>query len=516
MSGIAVPANGVAVPARHPALASASVILATVLYSIDWTIASVALPHMRGAFSATQDQISWVITSYIVASAIMIPTAGFMSARFGRKRVFISAVVGFTLASMLCGLADSLATEVVARIAQGMSGAFLIPLSQAIVLDTYPPEDHTRMMGWWGVGSVFGPVIGPALGGYLTEYADWRWIFFINLPFGIIALIGVLAFLPETKREPGKKLDWFGFAVLALGLGALQMMLDRGERHDWFESAEIVIEAALGALGLYLFTAHSLTTRNPFLDPRLLLVRNFALGLAFVFLYGLLTLPPMVLMPTFMQDLRGMPVDTIGLLQAPRGFGLILSMFAGSTLTQVLGSRVLIGFGFGCLAVSGLEMSSWNMDVGEWPIDWTGFVQGVGAGIVWVPLQAVVFSQLAPGQRTEAASVLNLVRSVGSSIGVSVALTMLTRGATTAHAQMVEHLTPGSAAFRNAELVRGWDLSTLGGLAQAQRQVDLQAMMIGYSNDFLMLACGALLALPLILLIPKPGKSAAAVPLHAE
>ena len=432
MSGIAVPANGVAVPARHPALASASVILATVLYSIDWTIASVALPHMRGAFSATQDQISWVITSYIVASAIMIPTAGFMSARFGRKRVFVSAVAGFTLASMLCGLADSLATEVVARIAQGMSGAFLIPLSQAIVLDTYPPEDHTRMMGWWGVGSVFGPVIGPALGGYLTEYADWRWIFFINLPFGIIALIGVLAFLPETKREPGKKLDWFGFAVLALGLGALQMMLDRGERHDWFESAEIVIEAALGALGLYLFTAHSLTTRNPFLDPRLLLVRNFALGLAFVFLYGLLTLPPMVLMPTFMQDLRGMPVDTIGLLQAPRGFGLILSMFAGSTLTQVLGSRVLIGFGFGCLAVSGLEMSSWTMDVGEWPIVWTGFVQGVGAGIVWVPLQAVVFSQLAPGQRTEAASVLNLVRSVGSSIGVSVALTMLTRSATTA------------------------------------------------------------------------------------
>ena len=516
MSGIAVPANGVAVPARHPALASASVILATVLYSIDWTIASVALPHMRGAFSATQDQISWVITSYIVASAIMIPTAGFMSARFGRKRVFVSAVAGFTLASMLCGLADSLAMEVFARIVQGMSGAFLIPLSQAIVLDTYPPEDHTRMMGWWGVGSVFGPVIGPALGGYLTEYADWRWIFFINLPFGIIALIGVLAFLPETKREPGKKLDWFGFAVLALGLGALQMMLDRGERHDWFESAEIVIEAALGALGLYLFTAHSLTTRNPFLDPRLLLVRNFALGLAFVFLYGLLTLPPMVLMPTFMQDLRGMPVDTIGLLQAPRGFGLILSMFAGSTLTQVLGSRVLIGFGFGCLAVSGLEMSSWTMDVGEWPIVWTGFVQGVGAGIVWVPLQAVVFSQLAPGQRTEAASVLNLVRSVGSSIGVSVALTMLTRSATTAHAQMVEHLTPDSAAFRNAELVRGWDLRTLEGLAQAQRQVDLQAMMIGYSNDFLMLACGALLALPLILLIPKPGKSAATVPLHAE
>ena len=496
--------GGIAVPAKHPALASASVILATVLYSIDWTIASVALPHMRGAFSATQDQISWVITSYIVASAIMIPTAGFMSARYGRKRVFVAAVAGFTLASMLCGLADSLAMEVFARIVQGMSGAFLIPLSQAIVLDTYPPEQHTRMMGWWGVGSVFGPVIGPALGGYLTEYADWRWIFFINLPFGVLALIGVLLFLPETKREPGKKLDWFGFTVLALGIGALQMMLDRGERHDWFESPEIVIEGALAALGLYLFAAHSLTTRRPFLDTKLLAVRGFSLGLAFVFLYGLLTLPPLVLMPTFMQDLRGMPVDTIGLLQAPRGFGLILSMFAGASLTHVLGPRALIGFGFGCLALSGMEMSSWTTEVGEWPIVWTGFVQGMGAGIIWVPLQAVVFPQLAPAKRTEAASVFNLVRSVGSSIGVSVALTMLTRSSTTARAQMVEHLTPVGTAFRHADVARGWDITTLEGLAQAQRQVELQAAMIGYSNDFLMLACGALLALPLLLFIPKP------------
>jgi len=506
----------IAVPAKHPALCSAAVILATVLYSIDWTIASVALPHMRGAFSATQDQISWVITSYIVASAIMIPTAGFMSAKFGRKRVFVAAVGGFTLASMFCGFADSLATEVVARIVQGMSGAFLIPLSQAIVLDTYPPEDHTRMMGWWGVGSVFGPVIGPALGGYLTEYANWRWIFFINLPFGALALAGVLAFLPETRADSARRLDWFGFLVLALGIGALQLMLDRGQRFDWFESLEIVVEGALAALGLYLFAVHSLTTRAPFLNPRLLRVPGFLLGLAFVFLYGLLTLPPMVLMPTFMQDLRGMPVDTIGLLQAPRGFGLIVSMFAGGALTQLLGPRLLVGFGFGCLAAAGAEMASWTMDVGEWPIVWTGFVQGVGAGIIWVPLQSIFFASLAPAQRTEAASVLNLVRSLASAIGVSIALTLLTRNSAIARSQMVEHLRPDSAAFRQAELVRGWDLATLDGLAQAQRQVELQAAMIGYSNDFLMLACGALLALPLLLLIPKPAKPAAPAPLHAE
>jgi DHA2 family multidrug resistance protein len=495
--------NGVAVPAKHPALCSAFVILATLLYSIDWTIASVALPHMRGTFSATQDQISWVITSYIVASAVTIPTAGYMSSRFGRKRVFVGAVAGFTLASVLCGLADSLATEVVARIVQGVSGAFLIPLSQAIVLDTYPPEKHTRMMGYWGMGSVFGPVIGPTLGGYLTEHLDWRWIFFINLPVGLIALFGVIAFLPESKRDPGKRFDLFGFLVLALGIGALQMMLDRGERHDWFESTEILIEAGLAALGLYLFAVHSLTTRNPFLDPRLLAVRGFALGLAFVFLYGLTTLPPMVLMPPFMQDLRGMPVETIGWLQSPRGFGLVVSMFAGGMLTQVVGSRSLMGFGFACLVVASAEMSTWNLDVGAWPIIWTGFLQGVGAGIIWVPLQALVFPALAVEKRTEAASVLNLVRSIGSSIGVSLALTMFTRSSAVARAGLVEHISPYNPVLRYADVARSWDLRSLDGLAQIQRQVELQAAMLAYNADFRLLTLGALIALPLLLLIKK-------------
>ncbi len=439
MTGIAVPTNaGIAVPARYPTLCTASVILAAMIYSIDWTIAAVALPHMRGAFSATQDQISWVITSYIVASAVMIPTANFMSQRFGRKRVFVAAVAGFVAASVLCGLADSLQVEVVARVIQGMSGAFLIPLSQAIILDTYPPEKHARMMGFWGVGSVFGPVIGPTLGGYLTEWLDWRWIFFINVPIGLLALAGVLAFLPETKRDAGKRLDWFGFVTLALGVGALQMMLDRGERQDWFEATEIVILAGVAVLGIYLFIAHSLTSaRAPFLDPRLLQARGFSLGLAFVFIYGMITVPPMVLMPPFMQDLRGMPVDTIGMLQSPRGVGLVVSMFAGSMLTHVLGARVLIGFGFACLAVAAWEMSTWTLEVGAWPIVWTGFLHGIGGGIIWVPLQAVVFAELAPAQRTEAASVLNLMRSIGSSIGVSIALTHLTRSAASARAGLV-------------------------------------------------------------------------------
>src|SRR5689334_16020790 len=503
--------GGIAVPAKYPTLCSAAVILATMLYSIDWTIASVALPHMRGTFSATQDQISWVITSYIVASAVMMPTGAFLSARFGRKRVFVCAVTGFVLASILCGSADTLAGEVIARVLQGMSGAFLVPLSQSIMLDTYPPEKHTRMMGYWGVGSVFGPVVGPTLGGYLTEYSDWRWIFWINVPIGLLALVGVIAFLPETKKDPGKKLDVFGFVTLALAIGALQMMFDRGQRYDWFESPEILLEAAIGALGLYLFAAHSLTHRGPFLDPRLLFVRGYALGIAFVFLYGLITVPPMVMMPPFMQDMRGMPVDTIGLLQSPRGFGLVVSMFAGGSLTHVLGPRLLIGVGFSCLALAGFEMSSWTIEVGTWPIVWTGFLQGVGAGIIWVPLQSVIFPNLAPSQRTEAASVMNLMRSVGSSIGVSLALTMLTRTAAGARSVLVESVTPYHEALRRADVARYWDIGSVTGLAQIDRQVDLQAAMIGYAAEFRLLAYFAIAALPLLVLIRKPRPAATPV-----
>jgi DHA2 family multidrug resistance protein len=497
------PHSGIAVPAKHPALCAASVILATMLYSIDWTIAAVALPNMRGTFSATQDQISWVITSYIVASAVMIPTANYLSSRFGRKRLFVTSVSCFVLASMLCGLAESLEVAVLARIVQGMSGSFLVPLSQAVVLDTYPPEKHTRMMAYWGVGSVLGPVIGPTLGGYLTEYLDWRWIYFINVPVGLIALAGVLAFLPETKRDPDKRLDVFGFVTLAIGIGALQMMLDRGERQDWFESAEILVEAAVAALGLYLFAVHSLTTRQPFLDPRLLAARGFALGLAFVFMYGMLTVPPMVLMPPFMQDLRGMTVETIGLLQSPRGVGLVTSMLLSGRITPLTGPRPLIGFGFTCLAIAGWEMSTWTTEVGAWSIAWTGFLQGIGAGVIWVPLQAIVFPNLAQSQRVEAASMLNLVRSIGASIGISIGLTLLTRTAAGARAQMVEHVTPYNQAFNYADLVRNWDLQSLSGLAQVQRQVELQAAMIGYNADFRLLALGALLTMPLLLLIRK-------------
>jgi DHA2 family multidrug resistance protein len=493
---------------RHRGLITASVVLGSLLYSIDWTIAVVALPHMQGTFSATQDQISWVITSYIVASAIMMPTGGWLSKRFGRKRVFVWALAGFTVASVFCGSAESLGILVLARIVQGMSGAYLIPLSHAIILDTYPQEEHGKAMALWGMGSVLGSVIGPTIGGYLTEFASWRWIFYINIPLGLIALTGVLAFVPETQRDL-RRLDWFGFLTLALGVGALQMMLDRGQRLDWFESGEIVVLACLSGLGLYLFVAHTATTRQPFLDPSLIKNRKFLITLVLFSLYGFLTLPPMVLMPAFLEHLRGYNVDMVGLLQSPRGVGMLLSLFIGGRITGRIDPRIIIAAGLVCLGVSNHEMSTWTDEVGEWPIVWTGFVQGIGAGIMLVPIQIISFPSLAPSQRTEATSVFNLVRSVFSSVGVSVTLTMLVVTSTVTRSRLSEYISPYSAALRSAQQSGAFDSTTTHGLAILEQAVERQALLTGYNANFFFLGVAALSALPLLLLIGRPGRASA-------
>lgn len=489
---------------QHPALITASVMLGSLMYSIDWTIGVVALPQMQGAFSATEDQIAWVITSYIVASAIMIPAGGWLSKRFGRKRVFVAALVGFMVASVLCGAAESLTAEVLSRIVQGMSGAFLIPLSHAIILDTYPPEQHAKAMALWGTGAVFGSVIGPTIGGFLCQYFSWRWIYYINVPLGLIALVGVVTFLPQTERDPQRRLDWLGFLTLAVGVGALQMMLDRGQRLDWFESGEIVILAFLAALGLYLFVVHILTTtREPFLDPRLIGQRNFALMLLLVAFYGFLSVPPLVLMPTFLDHLRGYPVDAVGILQTPRGLGMLFAMLISGRIAGKIDPRLLIGSGLLCLALTNYEMSTWTAEVGTWPIIWTGLLQGAGAGIILVPIQMIAFPALPVHQRTEGTSVFNLVRSVCSSIGVSLTLTLYVVTSSTNRAWLVEHISPYNAALRAAEQAGTFTAATPQGLALIEREIELQAAMAAYNADYLFLAVAALCGLPVLLLVGR-------------
>lgn len=502
---------------RHRVLVTASLVLASLLYSMDWTIGVVALPHMQGSFTATQDQISWVITSYIVASAIMIPTGGWLSANYGRKRVFVSAVLGFMVASVFCGAAETLTVEVIARIVQGMSGAFIIPLSHAIILDSYPAEQHGKAMALWGAGAVLGSVIGPVVGGYLTEYISWRWIYYINVPLGLLALIGSIAFVPETQRSP-RRLDWMGFLTLALGVGALQMMLDRGQRLDWFESEEIVVLASLAALGFYLFVVHTITNRqrNWFLDPHLLTHRKFFFSLLLISVYGFLSMPPMVLMPSFLEHLRGYTIDAVGLLQMPRGVGMLAALIVSGRITGKVDPRILIAFGYGCLAVTNYEMSTWTAEVGEWPIVWSGLLQGVGAGIMLVPIQIIAFPELAPQQRTEATSVFNLLRSVCSSIGISFALTLFVMTSTENRAWLVHYISPYSEALRAAHQSGGMDLSTQHGLAVIDREIELQAAVAGYNAVFRFLAFAALASLPILLFVGRTRRPSAADREHSE
>lgn len=487
---------------KHPALITASVGLASFLYSVDWTIAAVALPHMQGTFSTSADQIGWVITSYIVASALAIPASGWLSLRFGRKRIFMWAVTVFLIASVACGAANSLEMEVFARIVQGLGGAFLIPLSHAIILDTYPAEEQGKAMALWGMASVLGSFVGPTVGGYVTEYLTWRYIFYFNVPFGLLALAGAAIFLPETERDPTRKLDWFGFLTLSLGIGSLQLMLDRGGQLDWFESWEIITEAFLAVLGFYMFNVHCMTAKQPFLDPHLLFKRTFFIGLMFAFIYGFVTTPPMVLMPSFLDQVRGYPIDMIGLLQAPRGIGLFLAMVIGGRTTGRIDPRLPIIFGLLCLAFSSWHMSNWTADVGEWELVWTNFMQGIGAGIILVPIQAIAFPSLEPHRRTEAAAVFNLVRSIGASIGVSGALAIFVRTSSVTHAQLAEHVTPYSRALQ-AQGAQGWGTGTVQELAKLEHEINLQSAIIGFTGDFWLFALVALAGLPLLLFIGK-------------
>jgi MFS transporter, DHA2 family, multidrug resistance protein len=501
--------TGAAPLPRHPALITGSVMLAALIYSIDWTIATVALPPMQGEFSATPDQIAWVITSYIVASAVMIPAAGWTSGRFGRKRVFLWALAGFTGASWLCGIAESLVFEVTARVLQGASGAFIIPLSQAIILDTHPPERHARAMALWGAGAVCGSMIGPTIGGYVADALNWRYVFFLNVPIGVLAWFGVLTFVPETSRSR-RRLDWFGFLALALGIGALQMLLDRGGRLDWFESQEIWLEAFLSVLGFYFFIVQSLTAREPFLDLRLLFQRTFFFALVFVFGYGLLTLPAMVLMPQFLESIRGYEIDAIGLLQSSRGTGMLIATFVSGRITGLVPPRAMITVGLLCLAASSSEMATWNTQVGEWPVVWTGFLQGTGAGIMMVPIQLLAFQTMPAQHRAEATGVFNLVRTLGSSIGVSIAVAFFVHTSTVGRAQLVEYVTPFNHALQGHASGQGWNIADRSGLASLSHEIDRQAAMLGYTADFRLLALGAVLGLPLLLLMGRGPRGRAA------
>ncbi|MBT9591826.1 MAG: DHA2 family efflux MFS transporter permease subunit [Thiobacillus sp.] len=492
-----------------------SVMLATIMQALDTTIANVALPHMQGTMGATQDQISWVLTSYIVAAAIFMPLTGFITARWGRKRVFMWSVVGFTLASMLCGAAQTLPEIVLFRLLQGIFGASLVPLSQAVLLDTYPPEQHGKAMAMWGVGVMVGPILGPTLGGWLTEYYNWRWVFYINLPFGVLAWLGLAAFVRETPIDRTRRFDLLGFALLSLGIGAMQMMLDRGQSLDWFANPEIVVEALLAGLALYLFVAHMFTHDHPFIEPGLFKDRNFSVGLVLIFIVGIILLATMALLPPFMQSLLGFPVIDVGYLLAPRGVGTMIAMMMVGKLSGRLDVRYMIFFGLILTSLSLWEMTLFNANIDGWDIVRTGVTQGFGLGFIFVPLSTITFASLAARYRNEGTALFSLMRNIGSSIGISVVMTYLAQRTQANHAAFADYINPFNLALRQAVEADAYNLTTPQGLAAINGEVTRQAAMLAYLQDFRLMMWITLIAIPLVVLLRAPVKQAAASGAHA-
>ena len=492
----------------HRGFVTLAVMLATIMQALDTTIANVALPHMQGAMGATQDQISWVLTSYIVAAAIFMPLTGFLAARFGRKRIFMWAVVGFTVTSMLCGAAQSLSQIVLFRLLQGVFGASLVPLSQSVLLDSYPREQHGSAMALWGVGVMVGPILGPTLGGWLTEYYSWRWVFYINLPFGLLAWFGLAAYVKETEIDRSRRFDLLGFALLSLGIGALQMMLDRGESQAWFASAEVMAEALLAGLALYLFVAHMFTHEQPFIEPGLFRDRNFSVGLVFIFMVGMILLATMALLPPFLQNLMGYPVVDVGYLLAPRGIGTMIAMMTVGKLAGRVDPRPQILLGLALTSFSLWEMTHFTTQIGTWDVVRTGLVQGVGLGFIFVPLSTVTFATLAPHYRTEATSLYSLLRNIGSSIGISIVITVLAQNTQTNHAALADFITPFNLALRQAVEAGVYALDTSEGLSTLNAEVTRQAATLAYLQDFRMMMWITLATVPLVALLRAPDRHA--------
>jgi MFS transporter, DHA2 family, multidrug resistance protein len=491
----------IAVPGLRRNMVTICAMTATIMQALDTTIANVALPYMQGSLSASQDQINWVLTSYIVAAAIMTAPVGWIANRFGRKRIFILCSGGFTVASVLCGLAQDINQMVLFRLMQGMFGAALVPLSQAVMLDSYALHERAKAMSIWGMGVMMGPIMGPSLGAWLTETYSWHWVFFVNLPFGIFTVLGLLVFMDETKKNRELRFDWFGFAALAVGIGSLQIALDRGEQLGWFESNEIIAEFIVSIAGFYYFFAHSLTTAKPFIQFAIFKDRNFIGGCVFMAVMGLVLFSTMAVSSPFLQNVIGYPIITAGLLLATRGCGTFVAMMLVGRMMRYIEARTLIITGLSLTCLSLFYMTGWTDQTDVPTIVIVSIVQGFGFGLVFVPLSTVAFLTLPNQLRTDGTSMLTLMRNVASSIGISVVIAQLTEGSRRVYAVLSEHINPFNHAMQMPD-VRGMiDMNTDTGRALADMMVGLQSQIIAFSLDYQMLMIFTLCAIPLAIMI---------------
>jgi MFS transporter, DHA2 family, multidrug resistance protein len=503
-------------PVANRGAITVSIMMATFMQGVDTTIANVALPHMQGSFSAAQDQIAWVVTSYIVAAAIMTPLTGWLAGRFGIKYVFFISVAGFTVASVLCGIATSLAQMVIYRLLQGICGAALVPLSQSVLLQINPPHRHAQAMSVWGMGVILGPIIGPALGGWLTDQYNWRWVFFINVPAGVLAAAGIFIFIRETRHGRRERFDFFGFATLSLAIGALQMLLDRGELKDWFGATEICVEAAISGLALYLFIVHTATaTERSFLNRDLLKDTNCIIGTVMMFLIGIPLYGTMTLLPTMLQDLMNYPVMTTGLVTAPRGVGTMVAMFVVARLIGRVDTRLVIVTGLLVTAVALWEMTGFSLYMGTSPIIVTGVLQGFGLGFVFTPLSTVTFSTLPRQLLTQGTAIFSLMRNIGGSVGIAIVEALLTENTQIVHSQLIEHLRPDNP-LAQAQLAAPYSLTIPSGVAALNAMATRQAAMVAYIDNFHLMMIMVIAGLPLVLLLRKPRPASLAAAAAAE
>ena len=471
----------------------------TMLYALTVTIVNVALPQLQGALSATPDQIAWVVTLNVVATAVVTPMTGWLVATLGQRWVMLGAVAGFAISSLFCATALTLETLLVWRIGQGIFGAPIVPLSQAILLAAYPGKDRAMAQGLFGMSVVIGPAVAPALGGYLAEAYDWRWIFYLIIPFCFAAFFLALTFVREGGRDASVRLDWTGFLALSIAIVGLQLMVDRGERLGWMESGEFVLYACIAALAFYVFLAHTATAKAPFLSPTLFTDRNYAIGLVLVFVYGMLNFTPITLLPPMLQALKGYPDSLIGVLLGMRGIGMVMGFFAASRLGGV-DPRLTLAAGTVFTGVSGVMMATFEFNVPPSQVAVACLIQGIGSGLMWVPLSVIAFATLPPRWLPEGASIFHLLRNFGSSIFISLSFMIVVRSAKVSYSGLVEQLTPYNEMLRFSFVTGAWTLDDTLGLTHLSAEAYRQGMMVGYANAFVLFAAVCFATLPLLLL----------------
>ena len=488
------------------------IMLATMMSTLDTTIANVALPHIQGSVSASSDQITWVLTSYIVAAAIVTPLTGWLTERLGRKRLFLVVIAGFTLSSMLCGIAASLPQIVAFRLMQGAFGAPLIPLSQALLLDINPPAKHGQAMSIWAAGTLIGPILGPVLGGYLTDQLTWRWCFYINVPLGVIALIGIWMFISDERAPRGRRFDFLGYGTLALFIGAFQLLLDRGASQDWFQSPEIWTETLIAAISLWIFGVQTLTAKQPFLDPALLTDRNFITANVFGFFIMVLAFSTMALLPPMLQGLMGYSVMESGMVMMPRGLGTLAATLVVGRLVGRVDTRVLLATGLGVSGYAMWQMVQFDLSMNGWPVMISGFYQGLGAGLLFVPLSTLAFATLPNRLRPEGSAIYTLVRNLGSSVGISLMQALVAQNVQKMHASLGAHVVASDPVAR-AAFGPGLTAASPAGLASIDAEINRQATMVAYVDDYKLMFIITLICLPMLLFMRKP-RGARGEPIH--